>query len=179
MSRVGRPAVFLDRDGTLNTRPPSHSYVSSPDEFAWLDGAAEGVALLARAGYAPAVVSNQRGIARGLVEERVLRQIEVRIQDELAARDCRIEAFRNCPHDLDDQCACRKPAPGLLLELARELDLDLGRSWVIGDSESDVLAGEAAGCKTVLLGAPPSSCRPDRVAGSLLEAARLITAERA
>jgi D-glycero-D-manno-heptose 1,7-bisphosphate phosphatase len=179
MSRLSRPAVFLDRDGTLNTRPPPHSYVSSLDQFAWLDGAADGIALLAHAGYAAAVVSNQRGIARGLVKECVLREIEARIQTELASRECGIEAFRYCPHDLDELCACRKPAPGLLLDLARELDFDLGRSWMIGDSESDVLAGEAAGCMTVLLGAPSSSSQPNRFAGSLLEAAQLITAERA
>jgi len=171
---VRRRAVFLDRDGTLNERPAEHCYLRSPTQFRWLPGAREGAALLAKAGYVLAVVSNQRGLARGLLDRAALRAIEARVQRGLAAHGCRIEAFRYCPHDLDMGCSCRKPAPGLLLDLAKDLRLDLGRSWMIGDSESDVLAGTAAGCRTILLGRSPRDSRPDAVLGSLLDAGRLL-----
>jgi D-glycero-D-manno-heptose 1,7-bisphosphate phosphatase len=146
-----RQAVFLDRDGTLNARPAEHSYVESPAGFVWLDGAIEGAAALARAGFVLAVVSNQRGVARGLVSWPTLRSIEVEIQTSLRQHGAEIAAFRYCPHDLDEECDCRKPAPGMILDLARTLDIDLARSWMIGDSESDVLAGHSAGCRTALI----------------------------
>ena len=99
MPRVRRRAVFLDRDGTLNERPAEHCYLRSPTQFRWLPGAREGAALLAKAGYVLAVVSNQRGLARGLLDRAALRAIEARVQRGLAAHGCRIEAFRYCPHD--------------------------------------------------------------------------------
>lgn len=173
---MSRAAVFLDRDGTLNTRPPKHEYVRSPDRFAWLPGAADGAAGLARAGYVLAIVSNQRGVARGLVSRTTLEEIEAIIQRELAERGCQAEAFRYCPHEPDEGCRCRKPAPGMIVELADELGLDLARSWMIGDSEDDVLAGEAAGCRTALIGRMPSRSEPDLVASSLLEASTWISA---
>jgi D-glycero-D-manno-heptose 1,7-bisphosphate phosphatase len=171
---MSRRVAFLDRDGTLNVRPREHQYVRSPDDFCWLPGAAEGVARLARAGFALAVVSNQRGVARGLVSGAVLEEIEERIQQELAVYGCRIDAFRYCLHDLDAGCACRKPEPGMLLDLARQLDLDLERSWMIGDSEDDVLAGRAAGCRSALITASGTRSRADVVAGSLYAASELI-----
>jgi len=171
---VSRRAAFLDRDGTLNVRPPAHEYVVSADDFVWLPGAAEGAAALARAGYALAVVSNQRGVARGKLTENVLRQVEERIQHELEAHGCRVEAFRYCVHELTDACECRKPKPGMIVELARTLELDLARSWMIGDSPSDVAAGAAAGCHTALIGESGAGLVPELVAGSLLEAGRMI-----
>jgi D-glycero-D-manno-heptose 1,7-bisphosphate phosphatase len=173
--RVTRPAAFLDRDGTLNRRPPQHDYVRSAADFVWLEGAAEGAARLARSGYALVVVSNQRGVTRGLVAPGALAEIEEGVQAELERRGCRIEAFRYCVHDLDAGCACRKPQPGMLLAAARELDLDLRRSWMIGDSESDVLAGRAAGCRTALVGARAPAAGADIVAGCLFDAAEMIT----
>ncbi len=178
MGGVKRFAAFLDRDGVLNARPPEHDYVRSVAGFRWLAGAAEGAARLAQAGYVLAVVSNQRGVARGLVEPQTLTAIEREIQAGLGLLGSRIEAFRYCIHDLDDACDCRKPAPGMLLSLADELGLDLARSWMIGDSESDVRAGHAAGCATALVGDatqvhtidPP----PELVAPSLLGVSELI-----
>jgi D-glycero-D-manno-heptose 1,7-bisphosphate phosphatase len=169
-----RPAVFLDRDGTLNVRPPEHSYVCSADQFFWMPGAPVGAALLARAGYLLTVVSNQRGVARGLVRETSLKAIEARVQEGLNAYGCRIEAFRYCPHDVSDHCSCRKPRPGLVLGLAEELDLDLSRSWMIGDSKSDVLAGAAAGCRTILLADTSPDVPADVVVPSILEAGRFL-----
>jgi D-glycero-D-manno-heptose 1,7-bisphosphate phosphatase len=172
---VRRRAVFLDRDGTLNVRPPEHSYVTSVRDLRWIPGAPEAAAALARAGYALTVVSNQRGLARGLVTADVLAQLEMSMQADLAELGCRIEAFRYCPHDVDAGCGCRKPAPGLLLELADELGLDLGCSWMVGDEPGDVLAGRSAGCRTLFIGdEPPDGCLPDLVARSLPAGARLL-----
>lgn len=172
---MSRPAALLDRDGTLNVKAAEHEYVTSPEDFVWLPGAAAGAARLARAGYVLAVVSNQRGVARGLVTRVTLDAIERRIQRDLASRGCSIEAFRYCFHDTLDACECRKPKPGLLVDLAAALDLDLARSWMIGDAESDVHAGIAAGCRTARVGATAHS-DADLVAASLAEASELILA---
>jgi D-glycero-D-manno-heptose 1,7-bisphosphate phosphatase len=174
----GRPAAFLDRDGTINRRPAAHAYVETVDGFVWLPGALEGASALAHAGFVLAVVSNQRGIARGLVSWPTLAGIEREIQRRLRERDSEIAAFRYCPHELGDGCDCRKPAPGMILELARVLRLDLRRSWMIGDSASDIFAGQAAGCLTALIedgGSPPQpDLRPDIVAPSLQAAVAAI-----
>jgi D-glycero-D-manno-heptose 1,7-bisphosphate phosphatase len=166
--------VFLDRDGTLNARPRPHEYVTTVTGFTWLPGAVEGVARLARAGYVLTVVSNQRGVARGLVTRATLHAIEERIQTDLMAHGCAIQCFRYCFHDGAERCRCRKPAPGMILDLAREFDLELSTSWVIGDTESDIQAGIAAGCRTALLGDPRGLVEPDLVAGSLAEASVAI-----
>lgn len=171
-----RRAVLLDRDGTLNARPRPHQYVRSAKEFVWLPGARESLARLAGAGYVLAVVSNQRGVAQGLVTSQTLGDIERRIDADLCVFGCRISSFRYCPHEIADDCSCRKPRPGMLLDLARELSLDLAQSWVIGDSETDVLAGHAAGCRTALVGAAPSFSHPDIVAPSIAAAGELIAA---
>jgi len=152
MDRMSRRAVFLDRDGTLNVRPPEHEYVTAADDFVWIPGAREALGTLARAGYVLTVVSNQRGVRRGLVSPEVLHEIEQRIQRDLAAEGCSVGRFRYCFHNDEDDCACRKPKPGMILDLARELNLNLAESWVIGDAPSDVAAGKAAGCLTALVG---------------------------
>lgn len=176
----GDAAVFLDRDGVLNVRPPEHEYVTEPGRFVWLPRAAEGVAYLNRSGYRVVVVSNQRGVARGLVERRTLAAVEARITRELRRVGGRIDAFRYCTHDLADSCDCRKPRPGLLLRAAQDLGLDVGRSAMVGDAESDVEAGRAAGCGTTILIAPRGTrTAADAVAADLLHAAGLLAASRA
>jgi D-glycero-D-manno-heptose 1,7-bisphosphate phosphatase len=172
---VTRRAVFLDRDGTLNVRPAEHSYVDTLEQFVWLPGAVEGAAALAHAGFVLAVASNQRGIARGLVGWPVIASIEAEVQARLGEHGARIEAFSYCPHELDEGCDCRKPAPGMLLGLARRLDLDLASSWMVGDSESDLQAGRAAGTRTALIAASGAgSPSADLVASSLETAAAAI-----
>ena len=169
-------AAFLDRDGTLNVQPPPHQYVTDVRDLELIPGAIEGAAQLAAAGYLLAVVSNQRGLARGLLDEAVLGSIEGVIQEELAAHGARIEAFRYCPHDLDTGCDCRKPRPGMLLELAEELGVDLGSSWMIGDSGTDVEAGALVCCRTALIGDDAGDLRPDVTAPSLATVAPLVLA---
>lgn len=147
------------------------------DEFRPLPGAIEGMARLAACGFALVVVSNQRGVARGLVQENVLREIERELQAALRRHGAEIVGFHYCPHDLDDpRCECRKPKPGMLLAAAREHGLDLARSWMVGDSDSDVEAGEAAGCRTAYVGPGKPSATTTLVAPSLGEAAKLICA---
>lgn len=176
MGSLKRRAVFVDRDGTLNVRPPAHQYVTRADDFVWLSNAPEALCRLSRAGYVIAVVSNQRGVARGLVPRTVLDEIEWRIQEELGGRGCRVEAFRYCLHDLEEDCDCRKPRPGMLLALARALDLDLAQSWMIGDEATDVAAGRAAGCRTAFVGQPVGAVDADICASSLDQASRTIAA---
>jgi D-glycero-D-manno-heptose 1,7-bisphosphate phosphatase len=177
-NRLRRAAVFLDRDGTLNVKPSDGDYVRSPEEFQWLPDAAAGAAMLAGAGFALFVVSNQRGVARGLIDEATLAAIELIIQDALRPLGAHVEAFRYCRHDVSDGCDCRKPASGMIVSLACEHGLDLHRSWMIGDADSDVAAGRAAGCKTVRLVGPGGSRGdgpyPDVVAASLVDASDQI-----
>jgi D-glycero-D-manno-heptose 1,7-bisphosphate phosphatase len=165
----------LDRDGTLNVKPGEHQYVSSADDFEWLDGAPEGIARLASAGYFLGIVSNQRGVALGATAPAVLRAIEDRIQERLSPLGCRIDVFRYCVHDLSARCSCRKPAPGLILDIAADYSVDLTRSWMIGDDAIDISAGRAAGCRTALIGSDAQAAGADVVAGSLAEVSRILT----
>ena len=170
---MGHAAVFVDRDGTLNRRPPPHDYVRDASDFEWLRGAAEALARLSRAGLLVAVVSNQRGVARGLVTSSTLREIEETITREVHLHGGRVTAFRYCMHEISEGCNCRKPKPGLLLALAHEFDLDLERSWMIGDADTDVMAGQRAGCSTIRIGRP-DSVSPDYEAASLAEASEHV-----
>ena len=146
-----RPAIILDRDGTLNRRPPRAQYVTRPEEFEWLPGALEALRMLNEAGYTVAVVSNQAGIGRGAMTEEDLAAVHRKMTSEAEQAGNRIDAIYYCPHDWDDGCDCRKPAPGLLFQAQRDLDLDLTRVPFIGDDERDAEAAEAAGCPAILV----------------------------
>ncbi len=146
-----RPAIILDRDGVLNVRPPKAEYVTSADEFRWLPGAKEALALLKGAGYMVVVVSNQAGIARGALSEGALAEIHDRMRRDAEAAGGGIDAVYYCPHGWDDGCDCRKPNPGMLFAAQHDMDLDLSRTYFIGDDPRDVEAGEAAGCPTLLV----------------------------
>ena len=150
MSGARRGAVFLDRDRTLNV---DHGYTHLVDDFAWIKGAPEALALFARHGIACFIVTNQGGIGRGLFTERQLRDFNGHLMAAAEAAGGRIRDIAWCPHhplavsdDLKTPCGCRKPEPGLLLALAEKWNIDLGASVMIGDRDSDVAAGIAAGC---------------------------------
>ena len=176
--RPTRRAAFLDRDGVLNERPAPHTYVQSVGDLRLLPGVPDAVARLRFLGFVPVVVSNQRGIARGLVTWEALHEIEQAIQKYLTASGTSIEAFYYCPHDLDDGCDCRKPLPGLLHRAAREHGLDLTASVLVGDEESDVTAGKRVGCFTVRLGPAAVATAADARADGLSAAVDLITNEQ-
>ena len=127
-------AVFLDRDGTLNRLAPQGDHVRSRGQVELLRGAAHAVGMLRRAGYLCVIVANQRGIALGLMTEEELEAVDTRLRELLGG----IDASYYCTHSIGDDCDCRKPEPGLLLRAAAELDIDLGESWMIGDSITDV-----------------------------------------
>ena len=169
-------AVFLDRDGVINRKHPEDGYVTCWEDLRFLPGVAESIALLNHANFRVIVVSNQRCVARGLVTPQTLDSIHQRMCDWLAAAGARIDAIYYCPHETQPPCSCRKPAPGMLLTAAREHQVDLAASWMIGDSEIDIEAGRNAGCRTVrLLGGPETfTVSADVVASSLLEAVHQI-----
>ena len=148
--KVLRRAVFLDRDGTLNK---DVGYVHRKEDWQWLPGVAEALKRLRAVGYVLVVVSNQSGIARGMYDREALRLLEEWVNAELSAKNAAIDAWYYCPHlpEITGPCECRKPEPGLLLQAARDLDLDLANSWMIGDRVRDVQAGLAAGCQSILL----------------------------
>ncbi|MDP6538875.1 MAG: HAD-IIIA family hydrolase [Planctomycetota bacterium] len=150
-----RGAVFLDRDGTLIVE---RDFLTDPEGLCLLPGAGEAVARLNAAGWAVVVVTNQSGIARGLLDERTLSEIHERLHADLAAHEARLDGVYHCPHHpehglppLRADCSCRKPLPGLLELAARELGLDCERSWCVGDAERDLLAGEALGARSILV----------------------------
>jgi D-glycero-D-manno-heptose 1,7-bisphosphate phosphatase len=173
-----RPAVLLDRDGVLNrvfvrggvTHPPEH-----PGEFELLPGVPEALARLDEAGLALVVVTNQPDVARGRQSWERVEALNDLVRDRLPVLE-----VLTCCHDTADGCGCRKPRPGLLLEAARWFDLDLPRSFMVGDRWSDVEAGRAAGCRTVLIETPNSGrswCQPDHRATDLPAAAEWIIAQ--
>jgi D-glycero-D-manno-heptose 1,7-bisphosphate phosphatase len=165
----GRAAVFLDRDGVLNaTVPdPDSGLFESPLKLAdvhLLPGVGAALRRLADAGYALACVSNQPVAAKGKTSLQELLALHERVLELLAHEGVRLDASRLCPHhpdgvvtELSGPCDCRKPAAGMLLDVARAQALDLRASWMLGDTDSDVKAGRTAGCRTVLVEYPPSA----------------------
>jgi histidinol-phosphate phosphatase family protein len=146
-----RPTVILDRDGVLNKKPPKAEYVRNWNEFEWLPGAKEGLKLLRKNGYQTIIVTNQAGIARGVMTESDLRAIHLNMRRAAIASGGEIDAVYYCPHGWDEGCECRKPKPGMLFQAQREFQLDLSRTFFVGDDERDVEAGATAGCKTLLV----------------------------
>ncbi len=144
-----RPAIFLDRDGTLNEDP---GYLSDPRQLKLLPDVGVSLKRLEQAGFLLVVVSNQSGVARGLITRKNLILIHQKMDELLKPAGVRIFDYRLCLHHPDEQCLCRKPHPQMLLDAAAEYNLTLRQSVMIGDRLTDVQAGQRAGCgKTVLL----------------------------
>jgi len=136
-----RPAAFLDRDGTLNCPPSPGRYITQANDLHLFHGVTSAVKQLRRSGYACVVVSNQRGVALGHLTQGDLAAIDSRLRDLVE-----LDGTYYCTHHCDAACGCRKPEPGLLIRAAADLDLDLSKSIMVGDSESDLEAGRRAGC---------------------------------
>ena len=184
--------VFLDRDGTINQEM---NYLNDIAQFVLIDGAARGVQLLNQAGLKVIVITNQAAVARGYLTEQGLNSIHRAMQDKLRIHHATVDAIYYCPHHPTEgaapyrrQCECRKPNPGMLTRAAEELDVDLHRSFVVGDKLSDLQAGHRVGCETILVrtgygceveqtlaGQP---VQPDFVAANLLEASEWILERR-
>jgi D-glycero-D-manno-heptose 1,7-bisphosphate phosphatase len=144
-----RRAVFLDRDGVLNR--DSDDFIKTADELELLPGVPEAVARLNQAGFVTVVVTNQSGIGRGLFQAGRLTEIHDKLTREIGAAGGQISGIYHCPHRPDDGCDCRKPALGMVLQAAREHDLDPSGSFFVGDKLDDIVCGQAAGCRTVLV----------------------------
>jgi D-glycero-D-manno-heptose 1,7-bisphosphate phosphatase len=151
MNSLKNKAVFLDRDGVINHKAPEGDYITNWREIDFISGAVDAVADLNRAGYRVFIVTNQRGVATRKIKKEDLLEIHERIKEEFAHGGALISEIYYCPHDISAKCSCRKPQPGMLRRAAREHSLNLNASWMIGDSVTDVEAGDNAGCRTVLL----------------------------
>lgn len=141
--------IILDRDGVINQ--DSASFVKHPDECIALPGSLEAIARLNQAGWRAVVATNQSGLARGLFDAATLNAIHAKLRRELQAVGGQIDAFFICPHLPDAGCDCRKPEPGMLLDIARRYDINLRGVPFVGDSVRDLLAADTAGCQPWLV----------------------------
>lgn len=142
-------AIFLDRDGVICQNRTDH--IKSWNEFEFLPGVQKSLAALSRVGLPIIIVTNQAAISRGLLTSEVLDDIHQRMVAEITAYGGRIDRIFYCPHLPQAGCHCRKPEPGMLLQAAQEMDLDLTGSYLVGDAASDVQAGQQVGCHTILV----------------------------
>ena len=178
-----RPAVFLDRDGTLIEE---RGYLDRLDLLELFPFTTDAIRLLNRSGFAAVVITNQSAIGRGIIDEPFLRQVHDAMDTRLAAGDGRLDAYYFCPHHPDANlepyrqvCRCRKPQPGMIEQACRDLQLDPTRSVMVGDRWLDVECGRSAGTRTVLVrtghGAfeaerPQDGLRADAILNNLMEA---------
>lgn len=170
-------AVFLDRDGVINRKAPEGQYILCREDLEILPGVPAAIHSLNRAGFLVIIITNQRCIARGLLSEDELDYIHKDMLGRLLEGHAHIDAIYVCPHASDAGCDCRKPQPGMIREAASDHNVDLSRSWMIGDDATDVAAGEAAGCQTILVASGASA--NGRIAASLDEAAAMVLRESA
>ena len=176
-------AVFLDRDGVLNR--DSDDFIRTVDEVEMLPGVPEAVRRLNDAGFLTVVITNQSGIARGFFTEEALSQIHRNLIPQVESAGGKISAVYYCPHIPQDGCNCRKPLPGMLEQAAREHNIDLAASYLVGDRPEDMACGNSVGARTILvltgksLSFDPArfTCRPHHVAMGLPEAAAWILSD--
>ncbi len=168
-------AVFLDRDGTM---APDVHYCRRPEDFELFPYTAKAVGLLNERGLKVIVITNQSGIARGYFTEDTLANIHQKMERELAKEGAFVDAIYYCPHHPDDNCDCRKPKPKLVLQAAKDFNIDLKHSFVVGDLQMDVDLGKAIGCKAILVKGSSTMVAnitdPGIISSNLLEAAQFI-----
>jgi D-glycero-D-manno-heptose 1,7-bisphosphate phosphatase len=154
-------AVFVDRDGTLNVSAPEGAYITSPDDVVLIEGVGPAMRQLNEAGVSVYVVTNQRGVARGVMSSEEVGAVNAQLIGLLGAFGAVVDGIYVCPHEID-ACDCRKPKPGLLLQcVADHPHLDLSHSVMIGDVESDIAAGLTAGTQTIRIdeGSTPTAAQ--------------------
>jgi D-glycero-D-manno-heptose 1,7-bisphosphate phosphatase len=179
-------AIFLDRDGVINVEK---NFVLSPDEMELLPGATEAIQKINLSDYLVIVVTNQSAVARNLISLEVLHEIHHKLRKDLKDGNASVDAIYYCPHhpDFDPQkgnpeftmeCECRKPKPGMLFDAANDLNVDLRNSFLIGDSQRDIIAGKKAGCMTIGVrtgkNIENSSIKPDYIFDDILMAINYI-----
>ncbi len=188
-------AVFLDRDGVINELVyyEEPGIIDSPftvEQMKLFPWASEAIKKLTEAGYKVSIVSNQPGIAKGHLSRETFEKLRQKMKEELAQNGASVDGEYYCFHHPDAiieslraKCECRKPKPGLLWQAARDIDIDLSQSWMVGDALTDVKAGKSAGCKTILLGRmkcelchlmDEEDARPDAIATNLLDAVSIV-----
>jgi histidinol-phosphate phosphatase family protein len=148
---MANKAVFLDRDGIINEDPKPALYVRKWKEFRFIPGVAGAISKLNHNGFKVLIVSNQSGIARGLVKPLDLKRITLNMQKSLMAKGARIDGVYYCPHDNGDHCPCRKPRAGLFKKAAIEHGIDVKSSYNIGDMPRDIEAGKKVGLKSIMV----------------------------
>lgn len=144
-----RIAVFLDRDGVINEN--RQDYVKTWEELVFLPGSMEALRRLSESAFLVVIISNQSAINRGLVSKEMVDEINRKMIVHVEKEGARIDGIYYCPHIPEENCLCRKPQPGLLFQAAQELEIDLSGSYLVGDKLVDVTAGNAAGCRSVLV----------------------------
>jgi D-glycero-D-manno-heptose 1,7-bisphosphate phosphatase len=172
MNRV----VFLDRDGVINRKAPEGQYITTWESMEFLPGVGQAISALKAAGFQIIVISNQRCVAKGLISISELEALHQLMADALRRQGAALDAIYYCPHDYHTTCDCRKPKPGMLLQAAREHDIEMSSSWMIGDTDVDIQAGKTAGCYTIHVSEFLAQSHPpaDLVAFSLLHASEQI-----
>ena len=141
--------IILDRDGVINQ--DSDDYIKSVDEWTAIPGSLEAISRLKKAGYLVTVASNQSGVSRGLFSESDLQKIHDKLEKQLASRGTKIDGIFYCPHGPRENCICRKPKPGLFLQIARQFDIKLSETPFVGDNIGDVKAAQMANAKPILV----------------------------
>ena len=167
-----RAAVFLDRDGVIIEN--RSDYVKSWSEVAFVPGALAGLRALAGSPLAVVTFSNQSAVGRGIITLAEMQAIHERVLAAVRAAGGRIDGSYLCPHAPHEGCACRKPAPGMLLQAAQELELDLARSWAVGDAVTDLQAARAAGVRGILVRTGRGAEQALRLAACGLEACPVV-----
>lgn len=174
-AKMKNKAVFLDRDGTM---AKDANYCSRKEDFELFPTVPQAMKLLSEDGFKVIVVTNQSGIARGYFTEETLSQIHEKMKSELAKVGVYLDGIYYCPHHPDDNCECRKPRTALFLRAVKDFDIDLGKSFVVGDMPTDIKAGKLLGCKTVLISDSNEKgsigCSPDCISKTLFSAVRWI-----
>lgn len=171
-------AVFLDRDGVINKKPKEHDYVKKWGEFSFLPNVFAAIKKLNDHNILTIIITNQRGIARGIFTIEYLETIHKNMSKELKKHGVHIDAIYYCPHNYGDNCNCRKPKTGLLEKAAKDYSLKLEDTYFIGDSQIDIETGTKAKCKTILLTKSSNfknwAFKPDYVTKDLYKAIELI-----
>lgn len=170
---MSKPCIFFDRDGIVNHPPTKARYVRHWGEFELIPEFIDVLKVVSRAGYEAVIVTNQKGISTGQMTAENVQQIHDNLVELLKKHDIGLRDILVCSA-ADDEHPHRKPNPGMLIEAARRHDLDLARSWMIGDHETDVKAGGRAGCKTVLVKAGEQPTAADFRVGTMAELKRLL-----